>query len=189
MNLMTFQDNMIRKKKFFLLMLYNLQLQLIFLEPPQYQIKKLYFTNMRECGSALAFNRLNQLEICISSFSGFIIYKTKEEDLLPPVLHILTERRTLIVNDVTMGGLEYCDLSIKNLITMGWPSEVLTPLADGPDSTTFEGTLSAYSLYLSVVSGVAHQLVITAGMVSNAITAPVSARFIVQDNRFIDYTT
>ncbi|KAI9578882.1 U6 snRNA-associated Sm-like protein LSm6 [Glossina fuscipes] len=29
-----------------------------------------------------------------------------------------------------MGGLEYRDLIIKNLFTMRWPSEVITPLAD-----------------------------------------------------------
>lgn len=43
---------------------------------------------------------------------------------------------------------------------------------------TFEETLSPYSLYLSVMIGVVHRLVITAGMVSNAITALVSVRFV-----------
>ncbi|KAL9917468.1 Fanconi anemia complementation group I [Glossina fuscipes fuscipes] len=52
------------------------------------------------------------------------------KDLLPPVLNILTDQRTVIVNGITMGGLEYRDSIVKNLFTMRWPSEVLTPLAD-----------------------------------------------------------
>uniref|UniRef100_A0ABK9NFX5 FANCI solenoid 1 domain-containing protein n=1 Tax=Glossina morsitans morsitans TaxID=37546 RepID=A0ABK9NFX5_GLOMM len=51
------------------------------------------------------------------------------KNLLPPALHILADRRMLTVNGITIGGLEYHDLIIKNFFTMRWPSEVLTPLA------------------------------------------------------------
>uniref|UniRef100_A0A1B0A204 FANCI solenoid 1 domain-containing protein n=1 Tax=Glossina pallidipes TaxID=7398 RepID=A0A1B0A204_GLOPL len=51
-------------------------------------------------------------------------------ELLPPVLNILTDQRTLIVNGIIMGGLEYRDSIVKNLLRMRLPSEVLTPLGD-----------------------------------------------------------
>uniref|UniRef100_A0A1A9Z290 FANCI_S1 domain-containing protein n=1 Tax=Glossina pallidipes TaxID=7398 RepID=A0A1A9Z290_GLOPL len=46
------------------------------------------------------------------------------KDLLPPVLHILTDRRTLVVNDITMGSPKYP--LPKICLQMPWPNDVLT---------------------------------------------------------------
>lgn len=52
------------------------------------------------------------------------------KDLLPETLNVLATMPHLSVNSITMSGKEYRDMVVKNLCSMKWPTEVMTPIAD-----------------------------------------------------------
>lgn len=52
------------------------------------------------------------------------------KDLLPETLNVLATMPQLSVNGITMSGSEYRDTTVKNLCSMKWPAEVMTPIAD-----------------------------------------------------------
>lgn len=52
------------------------------------------------------------------------------KDLLPEALNVLMNLPHLSVNAITMSGSEYRDSTVKNLCSMRWPKEVMTPIAD-----------------------------------------------------------
>ncbi|KAM7345711.1 Fanconi anemia complementation group I [Cochliomyia hominivorax] len=52
------------------------------------------------------------------------------KDLLPETMNVLATMPHLSVNSITMSGKEYRDMIVKNLCSMKWPSEVMTPIAD-----------------------------------------------------------
>lgn len=52
------------------------------------------------------------------------------KDLLPETLNVLAAMPRLSVNSISMSGKEYRDMTVKNLCTMKWPIEVMTPIAD-----------------------------------------------------------
>uniref|UniRef100_A0A1A9WN60 Fanconi anemia group I protein n=1 Tax=Glossina brevipalpis TaxID=37001 RepID=A0A1A9WN60_9MUSC len=70
------------------------------------------------------------LEHCVESLRAGDPKCVGWKDLLPQVLNILVAQRVLNVNAISMSGSEYRNSIIRNLCTMRWPNEILTPLAD-----------------------------------------------------------
>ncbi|ALC42831.1 FANCI, partial [Drosophila busckii] len=52
------------------------------------------------------------------------------KDLLPEALLVLMEKPQLNINEIVMTGREYRDSSVRNLLTMRWPTAILTPIAN-----------------------------------------------------------
>ncbi|XP_004534830.1 Fanconi anemia group I protein isoform X2 [Ceratitis capitata] len=70
------------------------------------------------------------LELCIDGIRmgdrKFVCWK----DLLPDVLNVLSEREQVIKDGIQMDGYELRENIIRSLMTMPWPKEIATPIAD-----------------------------------------------------------
>lgn len=66
--------------------------------------------------------------LCEVMFYMIVFYSWK--DLLPDVLKVLANHTQLAVDGVLIKGSEFRANTVNSLITMNWPIEIITSIAD-----------------------------------------------------------
>ncbi|XP_073845314.1 Fanconi anemia complementation group I [Musca autumnalis] len=95
--------------------------------------KQMYDLITRLCQDLNTFSSDHLVEILEHCIDGLRMGDPKcigWKDLLPETLNVLATMAHLSVNGITMSGSEYRDTTVKNLCSMKWPTEVMTPIAD-----------------------------------------------------------
>ncbi|XP_075166591.1 Fanconi anemia complementation group I [Haematobia irritans] len=95
--------------------------------------KQMYDLITRLCQDLNTFSSDQLVDILENCIDGMRMGDPKcvgWKDLLPETLHVLSSLPHLSVNGILMSGAEYRDTTVKNLSSMKWPNEVITPIAD-----------------------------------------------------------